>query len=37
MSATEIASCVMKHISELETNLLPEDDRSFLVAKWTRA
>lgn len=36
LTAAEIAACVMKHIGELETNLLPEDDRSFLVAKWTQ-
>jgi serine phosphatase RsbU (regulator of sigma subunit) len=34
MKAADITTRLMKHVGELETNLLPEDDRSFLVAKW---
>ncbi len=35
--ASEIASKMMSFIEKIETNLLPEDDRSFLVARWTKA
>jgi serine phosphatase RsbU (regulator of sigma subunit) len=36
LKASDITARLMKHVAELETNLLPEDDRSFLVAKWMK-
>lgn len=36
LPASEIASRMMGFIEKMESNLLPEDDRSFLVAKWKK-
>lgn len=33
-TAHVLAGTVVKSIEQMETNLLPEDDRSFLVARW---
>ncbi len=36
-AAGDLSAKIMSYIEKLESNLLPEDDRSFLVAKWIKA